>query len=81
MRSWFTDRVDGALLHPILGLVIALALLLVLFQAVFTIADPASVFIDFLNGIMSQGVHAIVSDGPLRSLLTDGLIEGVFLNQ
>ncbi len=77
-----TGRIDGVLLHPVGGLVILLALLFVMFQAVFAWATPAMDGIEAVFGILGTGVAAIVPDTgavwPLvQSLIVDGLIAGV----
>jgi ferrous iron transport protein B len=72
-----TARVDKLLLHPAAGLVILLAILFVMFQAVFAWAQPAM-------DLISDGftwVGALVGTAPLpeivRSFLKDGVIAGV----
>ena len=72
-----TDRIDRWLTHPVFGLVIAAAVLVALFQLVFMIAEPASTMIDWFNGTLSGWVDLVVAQGPLNSLLVDGLINGV----
>ncbi|HEX3442224.1 MAG TPA: ferrous iron transporter B [Pseudolabrys sp.] len=72
-----TTRLDAVLLHPVIGLVILLAILFVMFQAVFTWAQPVMDFIqggfDGLGGLVQQWVP----DGLLQSFLKDGVINGV----
>lgn len=75
--SSFTDHVDRLVLHPLFGMVAMGLTLLALFQAVFYIAEPASAGIDWLNDRLSLVVEMVLPAGALRSLLTDGLIEGV----
>jgi ferrous iron transport protein B len=72
-----TARFDAVLLHPVAGLVILLAILFVMFQAVFAWARP-------LMEAISEGftwLGAVVATLPLpeivRSFLKDGLIAGV----
>lgn len=74
--SW-SARADRVLTHPVTGLLVALLVLLVLFQAVFRIADPASWAIDGLKGLVASGVETLLPAGALRSLLVDGVVEGV----
>ncbi len=75
--SAFSDRVDRVLLHPLWGVFVMGLTLLALFQAVFFIAEPASLGIDWLNARLSFIVDIIVPAGPLQSLLRDGLVQGV----
>ncbi|MGQ3041512.1 MAG: FeoB small GTPase domain-containing protein, partial [Brevundimonas sp.] len=77
-----TGKVDAVLLHPVAGLAILMALLFVMFQAVFAWATPAMDAIEAGFGLLGQGVAAIVPDTgsvwPLvESLIVDGLIAGV----
>jgi ferrous iron transport protein B len=77
-----TGRIDAVLLHPVGGLVILLALLFVMFQAVFAWASPAMDAIEAGFVLLGTGVAAVVPDtGPLwplvQSLIVDGLIAGV----
>ena len=76
-RDAATKRADSVLLHPVLGLVILLAILFVMFQAVFAWARP-------LMDAISAGftwLGAFVGDAALPSLLKsflkDGVIAGV----
>jgi len=72
-----TAKADAVLLHPVAGLVILLAILFVMFQAVFAWAEP-------VMDAISEGftwLGALVGEAPLpdlvRSFLKDGLIAGV----
>ncbi|WGM37751.1 ferrous iron transporter B [Caulobacter sp. NIBR1757] len=73
----FTGKVDGVLLHPVLGLAVLFAILFLMFQAVFTWATPLA---DLLEaGVLGFGalVAGLLPDGLVQSLLVDGLIAGV----
>ncbi|MFN3930744.1 MAG: ferrous iron transporter B [Brevundimonas sp.] len=72
-----TGRIDTVLLHPVGGLVILLALLFVMFQAVFTWATPLMDGIEAGLGVLGGWVAAFVPDGIWQSLIVDGLISGV----
>jgi len=77
-----TGKVDAVLLHPVAGLVILMALLFVMFQAVFAWATPAMDAIEAAFALLGTGVAAVVPDtGPvwplIQSLIVDGLIAGV----
>ncbi|WP_338467953.1 ferrous iron transporter B [Novosphingobium sp. ZN18A2] len=70
-------RMDKVLLNPWLGPLILLALLFVVFQAVFTWATP---FVDALDGgatALADVVRATLPPSLFRDLLTDGVIAGV----
>ncbi|HEY0102049.1 MAG TPA: ferrous iron transporter B [Brevundimonas sp.] len=72
-----TGRIDSVLLHPVGGLVILLALLFVMFQAVFAWATPLMDGIEGLLTAVGAGVAAVVPDGIFQSLIVDGVISGV----
>ena len=72
-----TGRIDSVLLHPVGGLVILLALLFVMFQAVFTWATPLMDGIEASLGLLGAWVATVIPDGIWQSLIVDGLISGV----
>jgi ferrous iron transport protein B len=72
-----TGRIDGVLLHPVAGLLILVALLFVMFQAVFTWATPLMDGIEAVLGGLGAWVAAVTPDGIWQSLIVDGLIAGV----
>ncbi len=72
-----TGRIDSVLLHPVGGLVILLALLFVMFQAVFTWATPLMDGIEGALAMLGGWVATVMPDGIWESLIVDGLISGV----
>lgn len=72
-----TSRLDKLLLHPVFGLIILLAVLFLMFQAVFAWAAPLMDGIKALFDLISVQIQATMPDSLLRSLLTDGIIAGV----
>ena len=73
----FHHRIDGVAMHPVWGLVILAALLFLIFQAVFSWAQLP---MDLIARAMAAGADwttAHMAEGPLRSLLVDGVIAGV----
>jgi len=72
-----TTRLDAVLLHPVFGLVILLGLLFVMFQAVFTWAQPLMELISAGFGALGALVHDALPEGLLQSFLQDGVISGV----
>jgi ferrous iron transport protein B len=73
----FTRRLDAMLLHPVVGVVVLLAVLFFMFQAVFSWAKPAMDLIDAGRGQLGTFVAASLPDGILKSLIVDGIIAGV----
>lgn len=72
-----TNRIDAVLLHPVGGLVILLALLFMVFQAVFSWAAPAMDLITAGFDAASALVAQLLPPGLLQSFLRDGVISGV----
>jgi ferrous iron transporter FeoB len=72
-----TDRLDGILLHKLFGPVVLVAVVLLMFQLVFTVAEPFMACIEVAQGWLSSGVEAIVPVGAVRSFLVDGVVNGV----
>ncbi len=74
--TW-TGRLDRVLLHPVAGLAILLLILFAMFQAVFAGAQPVMDAIDHGFKALGAAVGAGLPAGPVRDLLTDGIIAGV----
>ncbi|MCA9119085.1 MAG: ferrous iron transport protein B [Planctomycetaceae bacterium] len=72
-----SDKLDRVLTHRIVGSIVFVLLMVFLFQAVFWIAGPASDLIDWLKSHAATFVSARLAEGPLQSLLINGVIEGV----
>jgi ferrous iron transport protein B len=76
-RDSLTTRLDAVLLHPVIGLVVLLALLFVIFQAVFAWAQPLMDAIQDGFDWLGAQVGAAPLPDLLKSFLKDGLIGGV----
>lgn len=72
-----THKIDQVLLHPFLGLMILFTILFVMFQAVFSWAEAPMDMIDQSLSALQGLVNDNLEEGPLRSLLADGVIAGV----
>ena len=72
-----TNRIDSVVLHPVAGLLILLTVLFVMFQAVFSWAQPAMDVLTNSFAALGQLVHATLPDGLLQSFLQNGVISGV----
>ena len=75
--KYATARADAILLHPVAGLAILLAILFVMFQAVFAWAEAPKELIDGAFAWLEGQVTAALPDGWVRSLINDGIIAGV----
>jgi len=72
-----SEQIDHVVLHPVLGPVILAATMFLIFQAVFS---WAAVPMDLIkNGVdaLGQSVGGALAEGPLRSLLVEGIFGGV----
>jgi ferrous iron transport protein B len=72
-----TRAIDRVALHPLGGVVLLLGILFVMFQAVFTWAQVPMDLIDAGMAALQAAVQEGMADGPLRSLVSDGVIAGV----
>jgi ferrous iron transport protein B len=73
----FTRRLDRVVLHPVLGLVILLAILFLMFQAVFTWAQAPMDLIKSGFDALAARATEVLPPGWLLSFVRDGVISGV----
>ncbi|MDR6833269.1 MULTISPECIES: ferrous iron transporter B [unclassified Sphingopyxis] len=76
VRRW-TQRVDNIALHPVGGLVILVALMFLMFQAVFSWATPFADALEGVIGVVQAWVVGTFADNFLRGLVVEGLLAGV----
>lgn len=84
-RVTLSDRIDGMLLHPMVGVIVFLAVLFTVFQATTTLASPMQDWIDVtFRGWCTSGLDWVLGlfgvawrGGWVRSLLVDGVLDGV----
>ena len=72
-----TRQLDRVLLHPVAGPLILLALLFLMFQAVFSWAEAPMDWIDGGMAGLQQWLSAHMEESLLKSLLIDGIVAGV----
>ncbi len=82
----FHHRIDAVVMHPVWGLAILAGVLFLIFQAVFSWANLPMDAIKAGMAWLADTTTANMADGPLRSLLVNGVIAGagsviVFLPQ
>ncbi|MFS8064558.1 MAG: ferrous iron transport protein B, partial [Luteimonas sp.] len=73
----FRHGLDAVVMHPVWGLVLLSVLLFLMFQAVFSWANVPMDAIKAAMAMAGEWVTANMADGPLRSLLVNGVIAGV----
>jgi ferrous iron transport protein B len=71
------ERIDAVVMHPVLGIGLLAAVLFLMFQAVFAWAEWPMSLIEAGTGWLGETVGGALAEGPLRSLLVDGVIAGV----
>ena len=77
-RQWLqSDRFDRLALHPVFGLVMLALTMLLMFQAVFSWAEWPMGLIESATEWTGEQVATWVAQGPLQSLLVDGIVAGV----
>jgi ferrous iron transport protein B len=86
LRRRALQTLDAIVMHPLAGPLLLAAILFLVFQAVFSWATPLMDGIDAGVGWLGAALESALPDGPLRSLLVDGVIAGagsvlVFLPQ
>ena len=72
-----TDKIDAVLTHPLWGGLIFAALMLTIFQGLFSWAEPFMDFIEASFDVVRGGITSVMPQGLLRDALTEGLIPGV----
>lgn len=78
-HSWkkYSNQLDKILTHKVWGYLIFFALLFLIFQAIFAWATLPMDFIDAQFANLSQYLKSVLPEGPLSSLLAEGVIPGL----
>ncbi|MGD9585093.1 MAG: ferrous iron transporter B [Lysobacterales bacterium] len=71
------DRLDRVVMHPLLGVLLLATVMLLMFQAVFAWAAPLMDGLTAAVDGLAAATSALLAEGPLQSLLVDGLFAGV----
>ena len=71
------DALDRWLLHPVFGLLTLAVVMFLIFQAVYAWAAPVMDLIEAGTAALGGWIGGALPEGPLNSLLTDGIIAGV----
>ena len=71
------DALDRWLLHPVFGLLALAVVMFLIFQAVYAWATPLMDLIDAGTGALGEWAGGALPEGPLASLLVDGIIAGL----
>ena len=73
----WTDRVDRWVLHPVVGPLLFLFVVLLVFQSIFTWAQPLMSGMDWIFTGLGNLINSRFPDTMLRNLMVDGVIAGV----
>ncbi len=73
----FSEKIDGILTHKFFGLVILVAILLLVFQTIFSWAALPMDLLDKGFGAFGSFIGSQMPDGILKDLFVDGIIAGV----
>lgn len=72
-----SDKIDSVVTHKIFGPIIFVAILLLMFQAIFTWAEPFMTFIELMFVELGNFVSQTLPPGILNDLLVEGVIAGL----
>lgn len=76
-KELLTEKLDKVLVHPILGYLVFGIILLTIFQSVFFIAEYPMNWIDATFSTISEFAKTKLPEGPINSLISDGIIPGI----
>ena len=76
-RTDWSELIDSLVTHKVWGLVIFLSVMGVTFQSIFSWALPLMDGIDAVFSALGSWVGSALPEGPLQSLIVDGVIGGV----
>ncbi|WP_303819541.1 ferrous iron transporter B [Actinobacillus minor] len=71
------QRLDNIVMHPVMGIGLLLVILLLVFQAVYSWAEPVMTLIEDSFAWLGEWVTATLPEGLLVDLLVNGVIAGV----
>ncbi len=72
-----SEKIDRVLLHPVLGPLILILIMGFIFQSIFSWAEPVMNLIDSVFGSIGGWAAGAIPEGPLQSLVVDGVVGGV----
>ncbi len=72
-----SERIDRVLLHPVWGFAVFLTVMLVLFQSLFSWANPAIAVIEDATAWLQGWMGTHLPEGILTDLLREGVVGGV----
>ncbi|KPE50509.1 ferrous iron transport protein B [Chryseobacterium indologenes] len=76
-KELLTEKLDKILVHKFWGYVVFLGILLLIFQSVFFLAEYPMNWIDDLFSWLSAFTGEHLPEGPINSLISNGIIPGI----
>ncbi|BBM83427.1 ferrous iron transport protein B [Candidatus Uabimicrobium amorphum] len=76
-KATMSSKMDHILIHPIMGTIVFLLLMMVVFQAIYSWSGPLMDFIDEGFAYIGEIAASYIPEGTLQSLVVDGMIAGV----
>jgi len=76
-KTLFTEKLDNILLHRRWGYVILLAVLFLLFQSIFWLADYPMTFIEWTFGSLTSWLSSVLPEAWWSDLFINGIIAGI----
>ena len=76
-KKSLTEKLDDILTHSVWGYLIFFGLLFLIFQALYTWSATPMDWIDGIFGALQSQAQEVLGNGPLASLIADGIIPGI----
>ena len=76
-RLYTSDRIDRVVTHRILGPVIMALVLFGLYTFTFSLSGNLVNWLEEFFSLANRGIDSIMVDGPLKSMLMSGVVDGV----
>jgi len=76
-KELLTERLDKVLVHKFWGYVVFLAILLIIFQSVFFLAEYPMNWIDDFFSWLTAFSSEHLPEGPINSLISNGIVPGI----
>ncbi len=73
----FTDRLDAAFTHPVLGVLVFAAIMTGLFYSIFALATVPMDLIELVFAELGGFIEAVLPQGAIRDLIVNGVVGGV----
>lgn len=76
-KKTYTERIDQIILHPIIGIIGLLAVLIGIFYIIFTIAEIPKAWIESMISMGHEIVAKGIPAGEIQQLINYGILDGV----